>query len=201
MRARLTLLLFVFSIAMSVALLVLWVRSRHATDVLLFTHGRYLYELTSDRGRLAVTTVWPWPQKVHPTMTINPGPGRIAYPFWDTATGNTPWSLMQPWIGLGIRGGSGTVGFLSSNGVAVQVPAGTRWTYTGTVAARFRYVSAPHGLPFSVALLTALWSIAKLRKNRLRLRRGLCAVCGYDLRASSGRCPECGTEIGSTSLN
>jgi len=43
------------------------------------------------------------------------------------------------------------------------------------------------------SLIAPTISAMRLRRRRRRAKLGLCMHCGYDLRASSERCPECGT--------
>jgi hypothetical protein len=52
---------------------------------------------------------------------------------------------------------------------------------------------APHWFLTLLAALPATLVTAVRSRHRRRMRTGLCPTCGYDLRATPGRCPECGT--------
>jgi hypothetical protein len=57
----------------------------------------------------------------------------------------------------------------------------------------------PYAVPLALAgvpLLVLEWRRQLARRRARRAERGLCVACGYDLRASIGRCPECGQVIG-----
>jgi hypothetical protein len=56
------------------------------------------------------------------------------------------------------------------------------------------HVMVPHWLAaICFAIVAAYWFLnSRSRRNRRR-KLGLCVRCGYDLRATPDRCPECGT--------
>jgi predicted amidophosphoribosyltransferase len=56
-------------------------------------------------------------------------------------------------------------------------------------------VAVPYWFIAVLALPLPLIWVVRWRKRRRVAREGLCRVCGYGLRASVERCPECGTGI------
>jgi hypothetical protein len=68
----------------------------------------------------------------------------------------------------------------------------------GFVTPTFHRITLPHWSAPAVLALLPVVSLVVLRREREQGRRrklGLCLRCGYDLRATPERCPECGTAV------
>jgi hypothetical protein len=66
--------------------------------------------------------------------------------------------------------------------VAEQWP---NWGYT-------RIATVPHWMVVLATAILPAFQLRALLRSRKRNRQGLCPRCGYDLRATPERCPECG---------
>ena len=151
-----------------------WVRSHfvservtwHGTGELRGRRVNAMHSVTSGRGQVRVLTSYFGPKHPNPRMTYETGPAERA-----------------------VKGRAlhRRLGFSYYEWVDAGAPA-TAWNLGG------RDVSVPYWLAAVVLAMPAtLWLAARgRRRRRWRRERGLCVVCGYDLRATPARCPECG---------
>ena len=88
--------------------------------------------------------------------------------------------------------------------ILLEAISGRRMFSAGFYASRgteVHEILIPHWCGALVsAALPAVWLAWRWREYRRR-PAGLCSSCGYDLRATPGRCPECGTHISTETVN
>ena len=204
-------------VAFSLAAAVLWVRARHHTDVFMaaWPDGPCLL-VTSHRGGWAEFTFvrdrWPsggvgwwakdWrgPTYVLPLGADDRGPLKM----WQRPGDVFNWGPPGMRGEFSLRRGTPAVMLDSGGRVLLDrtkglppgvwgnvAPGSPHWGFPQTSELR-----VPHwSLIVTGSLLPvgiALHSVGSRLRRRFTFKEGHCRSCGYDLRASPGRCPECG---------
>jgi hypothetical protein len=162
---RLFTILSVLSLVLCFGTTVLWIHSYFRAAGASYGDTEH-YSIRSERGHVELWTYRPYGFA-----------GEFRYGTWPAKPRSELKELAASWRGVGT-----SVWFLGFAFVAREVPP--------TV---FRAIAIPHWfLALFFAVLPVLYLRARLRSRR-RHRIGLCRRCGYDLRATPDRCPECGT--------
>jgi hypothetical protein len=189
MRRRLFGILAAVSLALALAAAALWVRSYSGTDYLqrstsgpnqpfAFTHTIRGINWTHGEVRLVQGAVTNYPPPSMVAAANNPeapqahwwGWGRLGkrHLFWETPAPQSWWNRL---------------GFYAAQ---------TGWESSFASESQ-EWVAMPAWLPVLAFLILPVVWILRWRAARRRASAGLCETCGYDLRGTPERCPECGT--------
>jgi hypothetical protein len=169
--------LAVASLLLCLATAGLWVRSHWVYDRL-FGRQHYQFTALSFRGHLAGSLEWYEQSEGGPT------------PPWAFHITHSP----PPWDGLGLAYDMDAYPQSHYGFTARHRDVYARYTLnTWTWHVRDRSLFAAFAV---LPAVVAFRQLRAVRRRRRRARLGLCLACGYDLRASPERCPECGREGG-----
>jgi hypothetical protein len=177
--------LTVLSLVMAILVAGLWVRSYWRVDVgLVADPARVTYRVTSHTGRIGLNVQY---------SAFYPNPG------WYFGT-NVSASTGSHWADVTVMNDLGFSLRRPANSLIRPPPPDwrcPRWIRVlgmrVDLPVSSLLVTVPHW--FAVAALLVLPAKKVQRRWRDHRRRaiGLCHACGYDLRATPERCPECGT--------
>lgn len=176
--------LVAFCTVITLAFPLLWFRSNRVSDIFVKdgADGRH-YELTTLAAQVRLTVVDGWPAREPLRYFRNRPP--VGYPIF----GHQPLDFRMRHVGT--AGRSGTTSFFPRAVGGPDRGGGVRVTY--------RTFSIPMALFIILIGAFPAWDVLIARQRRLlrerRLTHNLCPRCGYDLRSSPDRCPECGAPV------
>ena len=166
MRRSLLKLAVVVSLASCVGTSVLWLRSYLWMDSVTLYPRQTGLLMQSLRGVISLQVIRP----LVPASKLDP--------FRQTRADTVPASGAPSWRRFGVR----------PHAFDLPYPVGANRVQ------RFRGVEVRHGAVVLVAATFALVGSVAMRARR-RGSVSVCSSCGYDLRATPGRCPECGADV------
>jgi hypothetical protein len=179
MRRRLYTVLSSLSLLLCLVTAALWARSYFRLDDISHTGRWHIHNLCSLRGRVFIQWGWSTEDALERASGRYAGGGFV----WHTYPSDGARLMVEPKSrGWGL-GGFDYFAWQTSRKNANGQPAAGEHVF---ILPWWFLVAATAALP--------TWWFFRSRRHARRARFGHCLSCGYDLRASPKRCPECGTE-------